>query len=135
MHLTMFNLPLEGALTGESRSMLQVSLDALRQTPPWAQNPLVARCEVSHLIAAAKQAAADNRAKARIEAERGAFKFAKLHEVASLTYDEDAEAMTASGVPIHRSVDHYVETESAYRRLAEKIREKCQPSLMRAVAG
>lgn len=86
----------------------------------WAQTPVIRIGGVGTLIEAARKAAADNRQKARSEASRGAFKFAKLHEVASLTYDQDAEAMIADGAPIHRSVQHYLETASAYQRLAEK---------------
>jgi len=63
---------------------------------------------VTALIIAAQQAAADNREKARSEANRGAFKFAKLHEVASLTYEEDAAAMISSGAPIHRSLPNRI---------------------------
>lgn len=59
-------------------------------------------------IAVARQAASDNRIKALNEASLGEFKFAKIHEWASIRFHEDAEAMQKHAQPIHHSMAYYL---------------------------
>ena len=67
------------------------------------------------LIATARRAAADNRIKAMNEAALGQFRFAKIHEAASLRYHEDAEALVKGELPLRQSLAHYFSIAQTYR--------------------
>jgi len=67
------------------------------------------------LIATARRAAVDNRVKALNEVSLGAFHFAKIHEIASIHYDEDAEALAKNQKPPHLSIVHYFAIADGYR--------------------
>jgi len=74
-------------------------------------------CDIRQCARTAQYAAADNNAKAQEEARIGAFHFAKIHETASISYADDAKAMTGNNKPIHHTLHHYFEMAKAYRHL------------------
>ncbi len=66
------------------------------------------------LVATARRAAAENRIKALNEAMLGEFKFAKIHETASIRYHKDAEALAEGRQPVHHSICHFFLIAKAY---------------------
>jgi len=81
---------------------------------------------LSTLIATAEKAAADNHLKARREASRGAFHFAKIHEAASISYAKDAQSMIEHNWPVHHSFDHYLGIAKTYQHL-DRTRDNRRP--------
>jgi len=84
---------------------------------PWVEVVFGEQEHFQEMIKTANRAAADNRRKALHEAKRGAFHFAEAHEIASIEYEEDVQAMMIDNKPIHHSMKHYVEIRSLYERL------------------
>ncbi len=76
------------------------------------------------LVATAQRAALENKICAREEAMRGSFRFAKIHEAASIEYEQDALAMADAHMPPHHPITHYMETANSYDRYDERRRKE-----------